>query len=277
MADPLALRSRFAPTPSGYLHAGNAVNFLITDSLIATQGGSVMLRIDDLDVTRVRPEFIADIFDSLAWLGLEWDEGPKNQEDLNQNWSQTKRTQHPLELAMALRDAGHLFACNCSRKQLAACDCRSLSVHFDEPETTWRLKIPSSCSVNLKTWPHGQHRIDLHAVMHDPVIRQRSGSPAYQLASLADDVDFRMDLIVRGDDLRPSSACQMYIADLLGLEVFQNARFLHHPLITDALGTKLSKSDGSSSLRALRLDGKRPEKLRALANRVIARSIIQGV
>ena len=120
MADPLALRSRFAPTPSGYLHAGNAVNFLITDSLIATQGGSVMLRIDDLDVTRVRPEFIADIFDSLAWLGLEWDEGPKHQEDLNQNWSQTKRTQHPLELAMALRDAGHPFACNYSRKQQPA-------------------------------------------------------------------------------------------------------------------------------------------------------------
>jgi glutamyl/glutaminyl-tRNA synthetase len=271
---PNGIRTRFAPTPSGYLHAGNAVNFLIAHSLIARHGGSVMLRIDDLDVTRVRPEFIAD---SLAWLGLEWDEGPRDPKDLTEHWSQTRRTKPPLELAMALRDAGHLFACSCSRTQLPACDCRSLHLPFDEPETTWRLKIPSSCSVNLKTWPHGQQRIDLHSLMHDPVIKQRSGSPAYQLASLADDVDFRMDLIVRGDDLRPSSACQMYIADLLGLEVFRNARFLHHPLITDALGTKLSKSDGSSSLRAIRLDGKRPDKLGALANRVLARSITQGV
>ena len=273
MTDLGPLRSRFAPTPSGLLHAGNAVNFLITKSLSTSHGGSILLRIDDADVDRVRPEYIEDLFASLAWLGVEWNEGPKDQQDFNEHWSQTRRTEHPLRLAMALRDAGHLFACTCSRAQLATCNCGSSTLPYDAPDTSWRLKIPNSSHVNLKTWPMGHRSVNLHTLMRDPVIRQRNGSPAYQLASLADDVDFRINLIVRGEDLIPSSACQLYIAELLGLEVFQNVRFLHHPLITDPDGKKLSKSADAESLQALRLAGKRPDELRALAKHLLAQGV----
>ena len=85
------MRTRIAPTPSGYLHVGNALNFLITQKLARSASGSILLRIDDLDTERARPEYITDVFDSLAWLGITWDEGPLDADDLSRNWSQLQR------------------------------------------------------------------------------------------------------------------------------------------------------------------------------------------
>jgi glutamyl/glutaminyl-tRNA synthetase len=249
------LRTRIAPTPSGYLHAGNALNFLLTHQLAREEGGTLLLRIDDLDSERVRPEYVQDIFDSLHWLGITWDEGPRNAVDFRQNWSQTLRTDEANAYLTGLKDTGHLYACTCSRRQVTDCRCRDIDAPFDGPDTAWRLRIPDPCLVRLKGWPIGEVRVDLRSQMRDPVLRQRNGSPAYQLASLADDTRYGMTLIVRGEDLLPSSVCQVHLAGLLGLHSFPDVRFLHHPLIVDGNGRKLSKSEGASSLRAMQSTG----------------------
>ena len=271
------LRTRIAPTPSGFLHAGNALNFLITHQLAREQGCTLRLRIDDLDTERVRPEYVQDIFDSLHWLEIIWDEGPHDPEDFYRNWSLTFRTEEANALLIALKDAGYLYACTCSRSQVVSCTCGSKSIRFDLPNATWRLRVPEPCPMRINAWPNGEVLVDLHTALRDPVLRQRNGSPAYQIASLADDLRFGTTLIVRGEDLLPSTACQLYIAELLGSDTFHRARFLHHPLITDEHGRKLSKSQGAASLRGMRLAGEPADKLRAQAATMVARLRAQGL
>jgi glutamyl-tRNA synthetase len=110
----------------------------------------------------------------------------------------------------------------------------------------------------------------------DPVVRQRNGRPAYQIASLSDDVDFHVDLIVRGSDLLPSTLVQLHLASLLDLSTFMEARFLHHPLLLDDRGGKLSKSHGAGSLNALREAGDDPRKVHALADQLLREVGISG-
>ena len=265
------LRTRIAPTPSGFLHAGNALNFLITHQLARGANGAILLRIDDLDTERVRAAYIEDIFESLNWLGIGWDEGPRDADELRRIWSQASRTGDAARYLDVLGSAGHLYACTCSRKELEACSCRDRTVPFDAPGTTWRLRVPGSCIVTFNTWPQGSAQVDLRAAMRDPVLRQRNSAPAYQLMSLCDDVRFGMNLIVRGEDLLPSTACQVYLAGLLGFQSFSGARFLHHPLLMDAKGVKLSKSAGAHSLRSERLRGHSPDALIAQATETLAR------
>ena len=269
-------RTRIAPTPSGFLHVGNALNFLIAHQLTRDEGGTMLLRIDDLDTERVRPEYVQDVFDSLHWLGITWEEGPRDADDFYRNWSQSLRAEQPNALLTALKDAGHLFACTCSRRQLDHCACRSANIRFDLPDAAWRLRVPEPCPVTINGWPTGETQVDLHTALRDPILRQRNGSPAYQMASLADDIRFGMTLIVRGEDLLPSTACQLHIADLLGSKV-RHTRFLHHPLIVDEHGRKLSKSEGATALRALRLAGEPADRLRSQAASILASLRAQGL
>lgn len=144
---------------------------------------------------------------------------------------------------------------------------------MDLPEATLRLRIPIGCKVTFNTWPHGPRTVDLSRMMPDPVLRQRPlkdlpGRPAYQIASLADDVHYRIDLVVRGEDLLPSSACQVYLAGLLGLDGFTRTLFVHHALLGDANGGKLSKSQGAGSLKAMRDEDEGPELILGLAHQL---------
>ncbi len=109
--------------------------------------------------------------------------------------------------------------------------------------------------------------------MPDPVIRQRNGLPAYQLASLADDDQFGIDLVVRGADLRDSMAIQLYLAGLLGLKTFSEALFLHLPLVLDASGAKCSKSQGADSLKAARMAGEDPKTIHQLAEQQLKEAL----
>lgn len=258
-------RTRIAPTPSGYLHAGNAVGFLITAKLAVEQWATLRLRIDDLDAERARPEYIEDIFRSLDWLGIQWAEGPSDARDHEVHWSQELRIPRYNELLNALAADGHLYACTCSRREAITCTCREQRIPLDTAGSSWRLRVPDSCPVGILGWKE-RTTVDLAGLMHDPVLRQRNGRPAYQIASLADDVDHGTTFIVRGADLLPSTACQLYLANLLDLRAFTEVRFLHHPLITDAQGNKLSKSEGASSLKAMREAGVFPDALHAKAN-----------
>jgi glutamyl/glutaminyl-tRNA synthetase len=265
------LRTRIAPTPSGYLHAGNALNFLITHQLAQEASGTVTLRIDDLDADRTRPEYVHDIFDSLRWLGITWDLGPRDAEDLAARWRQTRRIGTALHLLAMLKESCHLYACVCSRSQAVHCACARADHPFDASETAWRLRIPDRCLIQVPGLFHDRREVDLSEHMRDPVLRQRNGLPSYQLMSLADDWDMRMTLIVRGEDLLPSSACQLYLSRLLGLTSYRDVRFVHHPLLLDVTGRKLSKSEGAGSLRAMRADGSGPERLHEQAAQVLAR------
>lgn len=266
-----------APTPSGYLHAGNAINFLITARLARETGASVMLRIDDLDAERARPEYLEDIFRSLEWLGIGWDEGPSGPADFAERWSQQYRIARYQELAKALRALGVLYACDCSRSKLrdVAPDgcypgtCRDRGLDMDCADVAWRLDLGDKLPILVPSCFGPSPELDLVSAMGDPILRQRNGRPAYQLASLVDDVDFATTFVVRGMDLLPSSACQLHCATLLGLHAFQQCCFVHHELLHDDAGNKLSKSAGATSLKAMREAGLDASALHEQADRML--------
>ncbi|MBP8823953.1 MAG: hypothetical protein KBH07_09935 [Flavobacteriales bacterium] len=269
------MKTRLAPTPSGFLHAGNGAAFVLAWKLARQAGGRLLLRIDDLDAGRVRPEYVKDVFDTLAWLGIEPDEGPRTPEELEGAWSQHRRMAGYMDLLDELRRTGRLYACDCSRKQItgrtgtAEYDghCRSRGLDLEEPEVAWRLKVPAHAKVHLRTWPDGARR-EVALAAPDPVVRQRNGFPAYQVASLCDDLLFGVDTIVRGLDLLPSTLLQLHMAGLLGRKAFGEVVFLHHRLITGPAGEKLSKSAGAESLGQWRKGGRDPLEIHALAERL---------
>lgn len=266
--------TRIAPTPSGFLHAGNAVNFLITAAIAERVGARLRLRIDDLDAERVRPAFVDDIFASLHWLGGAWHDGPRDRHDHERRFSQHLRITRYQEALDVLKEQGDLYACACSRAEIRRrpCACRTKAIGFNAPEAAWRLRLPADGLVRLVPL-FGPERW-LSPAMHlpDPVVRQRGelgGRPTYQVASLLDDVDHGITHIVRGMDLLPSTLCQLHLAERLGLDAFLRARFVHHPLIADASGSKLSKSEGAEALKTMREAGHSPDALRDKAQRML--------
>lgn len=239
-------RLRLAPTPSGYLHLGNALNFVLNWLAVRTYPGArLLLRIDDLDADRKRPEFVSDIFDTLHWLGLDWDEGPQSAADFEAHWSQQSRVALYLEVLARLRALGHLFACAKSRGDLAPyaghypVEFQEQGLPLDAHDVAWRIKTPRSSGLEMPP---------------DFVVRRRDGIPAYQVASLADDRHFGVSHVIRGEDLAPSTAAQQYLASCLGWPDFTLIRFLHHPLVQDATGEKLSKSAGAAALQRWRME-----------------------
>ncbi|HNT28508.1 MAG TPA: glutamate--tRNA ligase family protein, partial [bacterium] len=152
------MRSRLAPTPSGYLHIGNAFSFIVTWTLARRLGGTLLLRIDDLDTDRKRPDFVADIFDNLDWLGLDRQEGPRDIAEFDAAWSQDRRM--PLYRAAMERlktIPGTLFACECSRGQLAHSGatgrypgaCRDKGLSLDAPGTKLRFRAPDDATITV--------------------------------------------------------------------------------------------------------------------------------
>jgi glutamyl/glutaminyl-tRNA synthetase len=270
------VRTRIAPTPSGFLHIGNAYNFLLTEAIARKAGSSLRLRIDDLDALRVRPEYVSDIFESLAWLGIHPDEGPKNIPEQEQTFSQHLRIERYETMLEHLVATGLVFACECSRKDLQlhndkgqyAGTCLDKRISLNTPNVAWRIQTPCESSIsNFHDRITGPVQLALWDFQRHFIIRRRDSLPAYQLASLCDDVDYRINTIVRGADLLTSTAAQLYLATLLGLESFLASGFYHHPLLKDEHGAKLSKSAGSSSLRALRRAGGSADEIRAEAAR----------
>ncbi len=270
-------RTRLAPTPSGHLHAGNALDFLITSRLAQERGAKVLLRIDDLDSDRVRAEYVEDIFRSLEWLGIHWDEGPSGPDELQAKWSQHFRASEYLVLADRLRKKGMLYACSCSRTTPGALDaeahysglCRTKGNELDDPDNAWRLNVQHAPLMKVPALLGADREVDLAMALGDPVVKQRNGRAAYQLASLWDDHHFGITFIVRGMDLLPSTALQLHCAELLGMHFFNSVRFVHHSLLIDEEGHKLSKSAGSRSLKAMREAGRDASELHRQADRVL--------
>lgn len=252
--------TRLAPTPSGFLHIGNALSFAVTASIAAKSNAEVFLRIDDLDQERTRPEYIQDVFDTLDQLGIKHTQGPRSVQELENEWSQSLRTQAYSEVIECLKGQGHLYSCGCSRKDLDTVApnspdhaCRNrITQAADKP---LRIKLPKTCIAEFNDELMGHVSVDLNKEMPDFIVKRRDGLPSYQVASLVDDVEFGVNIIVRGEDLLASTAAQIYLAKLLGFDRFIGSRFYHHRLLTSESGEKLSKSEGSDSLKSMRETG----------------------
>lgn len=251
--------TRIAPTPSGYLHLGNAFSFALTASLANITGAKILLRIDDMDQQRANQDYVNDIFNTLEFLGIGYAAGPQNAQELENEWSQLHRLAIYNKALDQLRSQNAVFACLCTRSQLQItgyqCDCISKNYNTATPNAAWRLKTRPNLSLTIKTYDQGFHTTVLSQEMQNFIVRKKDGMPAYQLASLMDDVHFETDLIVRGADLWPSTIAQHYLATVLGLKSFSDVAFHHHELLMGSENTKLSKSAGATSIQLLRQQG----------------------
>ena len=268
------LRTRIAPTPSGYLHVGNGISFALTYLLAQKYSGEILLRIDDLDRGRFREEYLNDIFETLEWMGISWQRGPVSADEF-EPWAQYQRLDLYFDFLEKLRATGLVYACECSRKQvradstdgLYAGTCRTKGLSLENAEYAWRIVVPEGTEISFLGANGLPETVDLAASMGDFVVRKRFGKPSYQVSSTADDLHYGIDFIVRGEDLRSSTAAQTYLARTVGADRFADIRFLHHPLLVDASGEKLSKSEGAPALKTWRATGRNPEKLFDLAKR----------
>jgi glutamyl/glutaminyl-tRNA synthetase len=248
-------KTRIAPTPSGYLHLGNILSFSITAGLAQQTGAKILLRIDDLDRDRAERKYIDDIFDTLHFMKIPWDEGPQNTGEFEKEYSQLHRMDNYRLALRRLQDNNEAYACTCSRAQILAASpdgfypgtCRDKGIPLNTENACWRLRTTRVAA--------------LPKIMQDFIVRKKDGFPAYQLTSVVDDLYYGIGLVVRGEDLRDSTLAQQYLAEVLGESRFRNITFYHHPLLLDAAGKKLSKTDGDISIQYLRRQGVTPAEI----------------
>ena len=237
--------ARLAPTPSGYLHEGNLANFHLTRQVAREAGAALALRIDDADAVRYRREYVDHIFAVLTEQGFAWTIGPRDTEDFEAHWSQRNRTAEYFERLIHLDHAGiPSYACTCSRTDMTGVPrggcpggCRDRGTQLAAGSSALRVHVPVGTVVKV-----GDRDVRLDEALGDFVVWRRDGLPAYQWASLLEDERLGTTHIVRGEDLIASSAAQAYLARALGITNVADATYVHHPLVLDAQGRKLSKS-----------------------------------
>ena len=252
-------KTRLAPTPSGYLHLGNVLSFSITVAAARKCGAKILLRIDDLDRSRADNRYVQDVFDTLNFLEIPWDEGPAKVSEFMESHSQFHRLGIYKDALTELAEKRLVFACTCSRKELLTrgpCLCKDKNVPLNTENASWRLITDDRQELVVKNYDGRQIHSFLPAEMQDFVVRKKDGYPAYQLASVLDDLFYGVDLVVRGTDLWPSTLAQHALAAALGNDRFSSVAFLHHPLLLEPSGLKMSKSAGAASVKYLRENGK---------------------
>lgn len=275
-------RSRIAPTPSGFLHLGNAFSFLYTylhfkHAQKEGKKASLLLRIDDADTTRARDEYFEDIFRTLEWLNIDFTSGPSGVENFKKHYSQQLRFDlYHKALAQLAHTSGLVYGCDCSRsqiKQLSATGlypltCRNKKLSLNHGSCAWRIKVKER-PVSFNSYFNDEHQVRLAQTMGDFVIKRKDGLPAYQIASLIDDLHFEINFIIRGLDLIDSTAAQVYLAQSMQHANFTSATFLHHPLVFEDSGKKMSKSHKSLSLKEIRTQYPKPLKVYQAFGKII--------
>ncbi len=253
-----AIISRFAPAPTGYLHIGHVVNAAYVWRETRAREGRVLLRIEDHDRQRSRREYEAAILEDLAWLGFTAD-GPAVR--------QSERSAIYEAALSALRRRGLVYACNCSRSEIASSrypgTCRERGV-AEAPGVGVRVRLEPTIErfIDLR---HGPQEQQPSEQCGDVLVKDREGNWTYQFAATVDDYVQEVTLVIRGDDLLSSTGRQIQLARLLGRR--EPPDFLHHPLIMKTADQKLSKADGASGIRELRAAGWSPEQVIAEAMR----------
>ena len=252
--------SRFAPSPSGRLHLGHAFSAVIGHERARETGGKWLLRIEDLDPGRCRPEFVGGILEDLDWLGLAFDGEPI---------VQSKRTHLYAKALERLRHRGLVYPCFCTRADIAASltaphgdagaaypgTCRGSP---DDPERrastphSWRLDSAKALEIaGLPSWLEegGARFQSREADFGDAILARKDAPSSYHLACVVDDSDCEVDLVIRGEDLRPSTPTQRLLQILLGLP---EPTYRHHPLVLHEDGRRLAKRDLAPTIAAMR-------------------------
>lgn len=270
---PEGWRTRFAPAPTGHLHLGHLVNALYVWGLARRWGGAVILRIEDHDRSRCRTEYEQSVLDDLDWLGFEADiasTASYRSPDPTRAFRQSDR-QHLYAEALAALDArGLVYACRCTRREIAnrvphvageepryPGTCRQRGV--DASETTARRVIIDPGVESFDDLRLGVMSDDPSVQCGDVLVRDRAGSWTYQFAVTVDDWRQEVSVVVRGEDLLRSTARQIRLSRLLGRRA--SPVYVHHPLLVHPDGVKLSKANGDTALRERRIAGARPEEL----------------
>jgi glutamyl-Q tRNA(Asp) synthetase len=252
--------TRFAPSPTGYLHLGHVVNAIYVWSIARALGGRVLLRIEDHDRLRSRPEYESALLDDLAWLGFNPDEGPIRQSDEPQAYEDALDT---------LSGNHHVYACECSRREIVTASTARPNAISDGDEVPYtgrcRGRALAKCDgrgLRVEIAPDAEQFADARlgsitqvpaAQCGDLLIRDRDGFWTYQFAVTVDDVRQGVDLVIRGEDLLGSTGRQIRLARMLGRR--EPPVFLHHGLLYKPDGTKLSKSTRDTGVRDLRAAG----------------------
>lgn len=266
--------TRFAPAPTGWLHLGHVLNAEYVWGFARERGGRVLLRIEDHDRRRSRPEFEAGILDDLDWLGYAPDVFPTGCFRAGRcDGRQSDRDAVYREALDQLRERGLVYACDCSRREIAAESisdagelrytgrCRDRGLPLTDGYG-WRVRIEPGVEIfeDLRLGRQEQSPADQCG---DVLLRDRDGHWTYQFAVVVDDWRQGIDVVIRGVDLLASTGRQIRVARLLGRETPPS--FLHHPLIMKSASQKLSKSDGDTGVRELRARGWTPEQVRTAA------------
>ena len=255
--------TRFAPSPNGALHLGHALSAITAHDLAKDAGGRFLLRIEDIDGARSRPE-LADMFRAdLEWLGLDWEEVP----------AQSTRLEVYEAAAGKLTDAGLLYPCQCTRADIKAAatafgpegpiypgSCKGKRLDLDRP-IVWRLDVEAAMEqVGLLEWidDAAGPQIATPEALGDVVLMRKDAPASYHLAATLDDAVDGVTLVTRGQDLFAATHVHRLLQALFDLPA---ARWHHHPLLLDADGKKLAKRRGSASLADMRASGANGAKI----------------
>ena len=263
--------TRFAPSPTGRLHLGHAFSAVNGYDKTQFAGGRFLLRIEDLDQGRSRPEYVSAIEEDLRWLGIQWDEPVL---------VQSQRSSFYAEALGRLKSLGVIYPCFCTRADIAAAltaphgpaassypgTCRGLA---DDPDRrasaphSWRLDKGKALEIaGIPTWTEQDGRTFETSAddIADEILARKDAPAAYHLACVVDDAASGVTLVVRGADLRPSTPVQRLLQSLLQLP---EPTYFHHPILTHADGRRLAKRDLAPTLAAMRDEGVDGRKLAA--------------
>ena len=258
----MTVRTRFAPSPTGYLHVGGARTALFSWLYARRHGGTFVLRIEDTDLERSTAESVNAILEGMTWLGLEYDEGP---------FYQTERFDHYNAAIQKLMDDGLAYRCNCSRERIDNLreeamkrkekprydgHCRHKACSPDEPHVI-RFRNPDHGAVVVDDMVRGRVLFN-NEELDDLIIRRTDGSPTYNLTVVVDDLDMGITHVIRGDDHLNNTPRQINILRALGHEP---PRYGHVPMILGDDGARLSKRHGAVSVMQYREQGFLPEAL----------------
>jgi nondiscriminating glutamyl-tRNA synthetase len=275
------VRVRFAPSPTGLLHIGNARTALYNKLFALQHDGTFILRIEDTDVARLDPAAETSIMEDLRWLGLAWNEGP-GVGGARAPYRQSERKEMYQEYAQRLLQEEKVYPCYCTPEELTEMReqllikgerprylgrCRGLSpqqareLEGEGRKPSLRFAVPDGATV-VRDSIHGK-KVFENKLMGDFVIMRSDGSPAYNFAAVVDDALMEISHVIRGEDHLPNTPRQILLYEALG---FTPPRFAHHPLLVAPDGERLSKRYGAVSVRAYRDEGFLPQ---AVANYLV--------
>ena len=270
------IRVRFAPSPTGYLHVGGARTALFNWLFARGRGGTMVLRIEDTDVERNRPELVEGILDGLRWLGVDWDEGP---------YYQSQRLEMHREAAIKLAAMGAAYYCDCPPEKYAGgdaveetedvkkepgprrivrCGCRDGKAGLSAENAAIRFRVPLGGVTRFDDAVFGPREvsndeIEDFVLLRSPKEGQARGLPTYQLSVVVDDIDMRITHVIRGSDHISNTPKQALLYRALRAEP---PIFAHVPLILGPDRTRLSKRHGATSVGSYRDEGFLPEAFR---------------